>query len=356
MYTKEKSNPFLYLFAKAWHYAANHRRRMIMFWVMFVICESIHLFGQPFIWAQMMNTVQVSGIEEGSIKTLLLLLGLSILLEIVFWAFHGPARYLEEIVAFQIRTNYRRHLLRGVMTLPLEWHTDHHSGDIIDKIEKGTAGLYEFSQTTFQVIYGIVRLSGSLLILTYFSVPAGLVVAVMIVLAGWITVRFDRVLVTHYHEINQAENRISESVVDAVYNISTVIILRVEKLVFDAIVHKVMRPFGVLKKNTIANEWKWFLTNMCCAFMTAAVLAVYFFQNLGTKEGVLVGSVYLLVQYLSQVSEQFYQFTMMYGSILRRKARVMNAENLSADFTAESFANHVLPKTWKELKIGGLNF
>jgi ABC-type multidrug transport system fused ATPase/permease subunit len=56
-----------------------------------------------------------------------------------FWAFHGPARVLEIYNAFKVRRNYRYKLLEGVMNLPLDWHTEHHSGDTIDKVEKGTS-------------------------------------------------------------------------------------------------------------------------------------------------------------------------------------------------------------------------
>jgi ABC-type multidrug transport system fused ATPase/permease subunit len=354
--TDHKPNPLFYLFSKMWLYSVGNRRRVVWFWLMFIAANSILLFGQPLIWAKMMNTVQTQGISTGSIKTLLVLLALTVAIEIAFWLLHGPARFLEETNAFKTRANYRKHLLQGVMTLPLEWHTDHHSGDTIDKIEKGATGLYQFSQQTFQVIYGLVQLIGSYFMLAYFCPPAGIIVVVMVLLTGWITVRFDQVLVEQYHKINHAENNISESVFDAVSNITSVIILRVERLVFDAIVHKIQRPFTLVRRNILINEWKWFLTSMCCVIMIVAVLGMYFWQNFNTAQGVLVGTAYLLIQYLGRVSDQFYQFTLMYGDILQRKSRVANSEELSADFRDENFANHVLPKDWQRLEIKDLNF
>jgi len=353
---QRESNPLTYLFGMAWRYSFGDRKKVVLFWLMFAVSTSVHLFGQPLLWAEVMNVIQARGINQESFGTLLTLLALSVGIEIVFWLLHGPARFLEETNAFRTRAKYRKHLLQGVLTLPLEWHTDHHSGDTIDKIEKGTSGLYRFSQQTFQIIYGVVHLFGSYAILTYFSPPAGLIVGVMIVVAGWITVHFDKILVAQYICINRSENEVSESVFDAISNISTIIILRVERLLFSSIVRKIDAPYELVRKNTIANEWKWYLTNMSCALMTVIVLGVYFFQHLGTEKGVLVGSVYLLIQYLNRVSEQFYQFTMMYGDMLQRKSRVMNAEELAKDFRKESLSNHVLPSTWQRIAISDLRF
>lgn len=354
--SQESRNPLLYLFAKTWEYSAGSRKRVVCFMFMFIVATSVTLFGQPLIWAKIMDTIQLRGITPESIKMLLVLLLLTLAIDIVFWMFHGPARLLELANAFRTRMNYRRHLLKGILTLPLEWHAEHHSGHTIDKVEKGTTGLHQFSESSFEVLYGVVQLIGSYVMLAYFCPPAGGIVLAMIFLTAWITMRFDRILVKEYKAINHAENAISESVFDAVQNISTVIILRVERLVFEAIMRKVEQPFDLVKHNNWLNEWKWFLTNMCCALMTVLVLGAYFWQNIDTAGGVLVGTVYLLISYVRTMAELFFKFTSMYGDVLKRKARVANAEELSLDFRSKNFTNHVLPPDWKTLSIENLNF
>jgi len=351
-----EGNPLLYLFGKTWHYSAGNRSRVVWYWIMFIVANAIILFGQPLVMAKIMDVIQKQGIAADNFKVLLGLLILTLVFELIFWSIHGPARCIERCNAFKTRVNYRKYLLKGVMTLPMEWHVDHHSGDTIDKIEKGTNALFSFSEDSFEVIYAIVQLVISYAILAYFSPPAAYIVLGMILISAWITMRFDRVMLSQYKELNRAENNISESVFDAVSNITTVIILRVEKLVFSAIMHKVEKPFDLFKHNQRLNEFKWFLTNVCCTVMTIIVLGVYFWQNIGTAQGVLIGSVYLLIKYLEKISELFFKFTSMYSDILQRKARVMNAEELTKDFKTENFTNHVLPKAWQRLDVNGLNF
>ena len=242
------------------------------------------------------------------------------------------------------------------MGLPMEWHVDHHSGDTIDKVGRGTNALYAFSEQTFQVVYAVVRLVGSYAVLVYFSPSAGGIVLAMILVTMWITMRFDKVLVMQYEELNKKENAIAESIFDTISNIATVITLRVEQLVFRAIVHKIEKPYELYKKNTVINEVKWFLTSMCCSIMVALVLATYFLQNVGAKVETLTASVYLLINYLGKISDLFYTFTTMYGEILKKRANVRNSEVVAHDFNKEDIVDHVLPHSWKEIVVSGLTF
>jgi len=351
-----EGNPLLVLFAKTWQYSKGNRISVVLFWTMFIIAELVELIFQPLVLAKMMNVVQKGGITSDSIGTLFLLLGLLFAIEIVFWAFHGPARVLERLNAFRARANYRGFLLRGIITLPMEWHAEHHSGNTIDKIEKGTSALYQFAEDSFEVIYAIVRLLGSYAVLIYFSRPAAYIVLAMMCVTVWITMRFDGVLIGQYRELNRHENDIQESVFDSISNIATVIILRVERLIFQSIMHKVAKPYELYRDNTRLNELKWFLTSVCCKATIVIVLAVYFYQNMGTSEGVLIGTLYLLIQYLNKVGDLFFRFTSMYGTIVQQRAKVANAEILSRDFREENLSDHVLPADWNLVEVQDLSF
>lgn len=353
----EKHNPLPYLFSKTWRYSEGNRSKVVWYWIMFIVANSIHMFASPLIMAKVINVVQKEGVTTANFKVLLGLLMLTLVITLVFWSLHGPARCIERGNAFQARLNYWRFLLKGVMTLPMEWHADHHSGDTIDKSQKGINSLFTFAEDSFMVIWGTVQLVVSLVMIFIFgNISVVLVVLSMITVSMWITVKFDRQLIPQYTALNRMENEISASVFDAISNIATVITLRVEKLVFSAIMHKMEKPFELFKRNQRLSEVKWFLNGVCVTVMTILVLAVYFWQNINTTQGVLVGSVFLLINYLEKISELFYTFTRMYSDIVRQKSRVMNSEELSRDFKRENFTNHVLPRDWRRLDIEGLDF
>jgi ABC-type multidrug transport system fused ATPase/permease subunit len=90
--------------------------------------------------------------------------------------------------------------------------------------------------------------------------------------------------------------------------------------------------------------------------MTALVYLTYFLENKNDVARISTGSFFLVVNYLEKISELFYQFTGLYGWTVRRKFRLLNGEQLSKDFRHTSFANHLLPKNWKQLQIENLTF
>jgi len=356
MASQERTNPVKYLFGMTWKYSRGNRKIVVLYLLLFCISEIVNSFWTPIVVAKMIGIVATQPITENVLKELFQLMLLYPFGSVISWMFHGPARYLEEKNAFMVRANYREHLLKGVMNMPLEWHNERHTGDIIDRIEKGATSIYDFSSETFQFFKPAVKLITCFGAVTYFSnVSAFIVIAIMLV--GFaITVRIDKVCGQLIRELSRQENRLSESVHDAINNISTIITLRVEKLVFESVMHKVMKPFAVFKKNAALNESKWALTSFCCAIMTTLVFGAYFLQHSGTGVLIPAGSFYLIISYMDKISDLFYQFTSLYGWTIRRKFKLLNGDELSSEFKERSFANHVLPENWKQIKVSNLSF
>lgn len=351
-----KSNPLFHLFSQTWRYSEGNRKNVKLYWLLFIVGNTISLICQPLLMAKIMNIMQKDGVTKDNINHIVSLLILNVFITVVFWTMHGPARILERANAFKVRASYRKSLLKGVMSLPLDWHTEHHSGDTIDKIEKGANSQYAFSAESFQVISSLAQLVVSYGMLAYFSWPSAIIVLCMISLTVFITMQFDRRIIANYKVLNRTENQISASVFDTVSNITTVVILRVEKLVFDAISHKIDSPFKLYCKNSIQIETKWFLTSMCSSSMIVIVLLAYCIQQLYGKQMIMISSVYLLMKYLGHIEELFFHFTGMYGEMLQRHSRVLNAEELAKDFQTVNFTNHVLPDDWRDISISNLNF
>lgn len=352
----DKVNPVIYLFRKTWQHSEGRRWIIVLYMLMFVVSECVNTFWSPIVLAKVMNTVQLEGITETSLKKLMFLILMFPVGSVLSWAFHGPARYMEETNAFLARAEYRRRQLSGVMNMPLEWHNEHHSGDTIDRMEKGASAVYEFSSETFQFLKPVVKLIGCFGAVVYFSnVSAVFVVAIMII-GAIITVKIDSICGPLIRDLSRQENKVAESVFDSISNISTVITLRVEAPVFASIMQKVMAPLQTFKRNARLNELKWFLTSLCCSVMTVLVLGVYFFEHQSGTDKLAIGSLYLIVSYLDKISDLFYQFTSLYGWTIRRKFRLLNGDELANDFRQESFSNHVLPKDWKVLEVSDLNF
>ena len=351
-----RDNPVIYLAAKTWQYSKGNRRSVVLFIILFTVANSIALL-ETLLVAFILNTLQSQGLTQSDLPRILLYLSLIILINVLFWAFHGPARVLETANAFRVRANYKEYLLQGTMALPVAWHTDHHSGDTIDKIEKGTGALYNFATDSFMVIESLVSLVGAYIALVYFNVNSVYIVFVMVVLALWIILRFDKVLIAQYRELFRAENSISAKVYDALSNITTVIILRVEKLVLLAIKKKMIKPLALFVKNSKVNEVKWFLVTVCSTLMTFLVLGSYLYTHIRVGAVLAIGTIYALYGYVQKINELFYRFAYMYGDMERHKTAVMNAEEVAKEFRRTLGVREVaMGPSWRALSIEGLSF
>jgi len=347
--------PALYLWKKTWQYSEGNRHKVALYLILSVFANVVN-FLQPLVVAYLLNTIQQEGVTHENIARLLLTTLLFVALSIGFWSFHGPMRVIETKNAFLVRANYRKHLVDGVLALPASWHAEHHSGDTIDRIEKGTTGLSRYASNTYEVVETIIRFASSLAALFYFNLTSGFVVLFFVVLAVSIVLHYDKTLRTYWREINLAENATAQKVFDFISNITTVIILRLERTASSQIMQRIMHPFGTFSCFTRTNELKWALVSFSSNAMICGVIAAYLLHALATGTVVLVGTVYALYGYVDRISGLFYRFAYRYSDIVQQKTAVENAEELAKDFVEPQERRQVRMDEWKELRVSHLTF
>lgn len=93
------TNPVIYLTHKLWKYSQGNRGSVVLYFSMFIIANGI-MFFEPLVIANLLNVIQTQGITSASMPSLLINLVLMVLLIVVFWIFHGPARVIENKNAF----------------------------------------------------------------------------------------------------------------------------------------------------------------------------------------------------------------------------------------------------------------
>ncbi len=351
-----KNNPVVYLTKEMWKYSKGNKHNVVLYLILFTIAN-LFQFLNPLVIAKMLNIIQEKGITSESFPAISLWLSFLIALTLGFWLFHGPARVIENKNSFIVRTNYKKYLIDGTMALPAEWHTDHHSGDTIDKIEKATSALFEYSGSMFMVVSAAIKFISSFIALIYFNLHSSYIVVFMILVSIPIILRFDKTLVKDYKEMYKLENEVSAKVFDIISNITTVIILRIEKLVSSSIYKKIMSPLKLFMKTNKLNEVKWFVVSLCVSVMTFLVLFSYIYGALKTGEVVLFGTIFALYSYVGQISELFYEFAWRYGEIVRQKTKVENVKEVSEQFAEKPKIRSILnEKRWEELKISNLYF
>ena len=348
--------PLVRLLQVTWH-ATQGRHRALMAAMILLTFANVVLFFEPLIVAKLFNTLQLEGLNAQTIVLLFWCLGGLLLIPLIQWIFHGPARVIELETALFAKHTYKQHLFDGVLRFPLEWHAEHHSGETIDKIEKGANSLYNFSSNLFLVVEFVVRIVTSIAGLIYFNVHAGYIVLGVMLVTFLSVMKFDRILAKRYDQIFKIDNAISSKVFDVVSNITTVVVLRIEQLLSKDLAKKLREPFGVFRKTMILSETKWFFVSMMSALMLVLVVGSSLVSSYLAGGVILVGTLYALYGYLSRITDLLFRFAWVYADIVHQDVAVQASEQLSRAFAPQkSLPPPCLHRPWKTLEVRDLSF
>jgi ATP-binding cassette, subfamily B, bacterial len=355
--SKKQRNPVINLLVEEWKHLGHRRKYFVLTCFLFVVANLIHLLT-PLIIGMIFNSVQQSVSTNEELRHLIFLISLLLFVNIGFWAFQGLGRYVETRNGFYTNRNYINSKIGRVLELPVKWHKDHHSGDTIDKINKGASGIFYFSShMTFRLISALVYIFGSLfvLLLVDFKIAVFALIYSCIILT--IIFRLDLRLINYYRELNKKSNRVSAGIYDYVGNVITIITLRLKGKVQNEINLRIMESEELSKKASIYNEIKWGFASIAVSFMVVASLSYKAYSDFTLNGVILVGTLYILYGYLRNVGETFFQFAGMYGEITRYSANLENAKPIDEAFDEirDEFSKD-LSSNWNEIYLKNVGF
>jgi ATP-binding cassette, subfamily B, bacterial len=277
--TRETREPTTFLAKTLWRFS-EHRRLIVWFVVLSIAANLTSLF-QPIIFSFVVDAIAKNGINPASLPHIVFLLSLFPLQVALFWSPHGPSRVIERMVAYWAAIKYRRYLIDGVLDLGMSWHAEHDSGDTIDRVNKASEGLGDFGQNVFQVIHIAVKVFGTTAILVWFSPWLGISVFGLVVLSFGALFQFDKRLLPQYRRLNEFANKASAALFDAISNVATVKILRIEKPIVDGVLKQFRASRQVFLENAKVNEWKWCAGNLCFEGIKVLPLMVFLYLAVG---------------------------------------------------------------------------
>lgn len=362
-----KNNSITNLFGYLWKYSVGRRHWVIIF-ISFSIIGNLIWLLEPLIIGRVFNSIQFSSSDPKLLLHIVKNLSFLIFIVIGFWIFHGTSRIIEQMNAFFVRKNYRKNMLDKVMELPAQWHIAHHSGDTIDKIDKASENLFNFSCEFSMPISMLVAIIGSAAVLLYFDWKSCLIASAISSIILIIIANFDKYLKQGYDAIFKFENNLAAAIHDYIGNIITVITLKLGKKVAEEIHYREMKALPDFKKNILINESKWFLTGLVISVMTFSALSLNAYFSYKFTGVIMIGTLFMLYKYLQGIGQAFYNFAWKYGEILRQDTAVKAAEVITDDYnklvekraplTVAGVAPRSarLPKKWNTLKITNLSF
>lgn len=349
------SNPYFSMLSIAWKYAREEKRRFILIYSMFMVANIIVAMN-PLFYGWFITELQEYG--AAVLDTAWMYVAGYLGLRLLEWTMHGPARVMEQQLAFNVSRNFQRELYSNILHLPVQWHQENHSGATISKSRKAHEALRGFFQNGFIYLYSFGKFVFSFTAMIYFSPLFGTVGILLGMVTILIIVRFDRSFIKTLREVNEREHRVSSLLFDTLSNITTVITLRLEKVVHASYLEKLGHVFPPFKKNATINEWKWFVAQMMIGLIYAVTVLGYVYQNWVPGEAFQIGGLIILIGYVAQFTSVFNDIASQYTQIVKFHTEVQNVSEIGKSFSQMSTHRQetFLPSHWRGIEIQGLNF
>lgn len=349
------NNPYLNLIRTVWHYGKPWHRSIVSYYLAFIIAQGFMSLS-PYAFGRTIDLLQNFTPERfGSV---LFWLVFGVILVPLFWLFHGPARVLERKVALQIQQAFRINLYEQLTRLPLKWHQDHHSGNIITRVNRASTALHSFAEDQFIYIETIVKFFISIGFLMWISLPVGLISLVSCLLAILMVILFDRKLIPLYESENEVDNHVGAVFFDYISNMTTVLTLRLGELTRSNLYQRIMSVWPFFNKEAVINEVKWFTMGVALSVTQSLILIGYIVFTLKTADAILIGTVVMIFRYQWDLSEVFYNLSAHYSDLVRKDTDIKGLQPLLDDIKAFAHLSEgrTIARQWHAMNINSLEF
>lgn len=339
----------------AWKYARHEKRRFILIYSMFVVANIIVAMN-PLFYGWFVTQLQKHGTEVLSTAWIYAVGYLA--LRLLEWTMHGPARVMEQQLAFNVSRNFQEELYQNILQLPAQWHQENHSGATISKSRKAHEALRAFFQNGFIYLYSFGKFVFSFGAMLYFSPIFGGIGIALGFVTILIIVQFDKVFIKSLREVNEKEHHVSSTLFDTLSNIMTVITLRLEKVVHASFLQKLGEVFPPFKRNATVNEWKWFTAQMMIGLIYAVTVLGYVYQQWIPGQTFEIGGLIILIGYVTQFTSVFNDIASQYTQIVKYHTDVQNVKEIEEAIAEAPRVKEekTLPAEWQYIDIEDLNF
>lgn len=345
---------FFRLFKKHFYYAQPEQWR-----VLYYLCwHTISVVGslcKPYAFAMSLNCLQAGNLTEAGHWLAAYVAGFA-----VFELGHRLARSTERYLAFRNRKRFMLSAYDRLLGLPLSWHNNHHSANVIDRINKAADALFDFGQSQASYIEVAVDLVGSLIFLWTLSPTVAAVGLVTGLVSVQITKRLYKKSVPAYRAQNELFHTLAAALMDYISNITTIIVLRLGPRARMDLENRNDGIFPHLVKEHRYTQVKCFCNAFLVAALNVGMIAYYIFSRASAGAVIMVGSVAAVFQYLDLLMNAFGFYSGEYENVIHwwqdyEAAAVIFKTEASSRAPAESGKIHFL-KGWRTIDTSALHF
>lgn len=303
------------MFRQLWFYADRERWKVAVYLVLHAI-SFLGELGQPYAFSMIINTLQQN--NPSVVNEVIHWVLFYVLCFFTFEIFHRGARYIEIFVAFRIRKRFVNAMFNRLHSLPLGWHSDHHSGSVIDRVNKAADGLYNFSLSQYNFVGFFIKFWGPLFILWSISPVVSCITVISGIVSVIITKKFYNLIVPAYRAQNEQFHNVATALHDYISNIRTVIMLRLGQPARRDIDERIKKVLPHLVKEHNITQLKCFIAAFIIMFLEIGLILYYIYAQKEAGHVIMIGSVTAIFFYLQQCMSSFQFYTFDYEIVIHQ--------------------------------------
>lgn len=307
---------YMYMFRQLWYYADRERWKVVVYLFLHAVAFTGEL-GQPFAFSMIVNALQNN--NRSVVSEIVHWVLFYVLCFLTFEVFHRAARYLERFVAFRIRKRFVHAMYDHLQSLSLGWHSNNHSGAVIDRVNKAADGLHHFSESQYNYVGFFMKFWGPLMMLWHISPAVSAITVVCGCISVWITKKLYRLSVPEYRAQNQLLHHVAAALYDYISNIRTIIMLRLGQPAKRDIDERISKVFPHLAKEHHITQVKCFVAAFIIMFLEIGMIFYYIYTQNQTGQVIMIGSVTAIFFYLQQCMSSFQFYTFDYEAVIHQK-------------------------------------
>lgn len=344
---------FAFLIGQVWANAAHRKHWLIINCLAFIIAYTA-LVMQPVVFGQMINAAQRH--ETDAVQQALLWAAAYFGLTITFWSINIPARVAERRLAFHIHHDFMKKMYDMVAMLPYRWHQEHHSGDVIARINRSAGAISGFAGGQYLLSQVGVRVLGSMIAMGIYSWQATIASLATSGIVLYVITRFDRVIGPLIVKQNEFGYKAQATFVDYVGNIFTVISLRLRQQTSHELSNRIKAVAGPLWKEINVTEFKW-----ACAFLLLVISQVIIVSSYivikFSGNNLQLGDAAALFQCLTVVNLAFVQGLQIMEGLMRQGVDAHAVDGIVEDYARLAHVEErISVKPWRTLAVRDLFF
>ncbi|WP_282936570.1 ABC transporter ATP-binding protein [Paenibacillus sp. RC67] len=341
------------MFKQLWLYADRERWKVVIYLILHAF-SMLGELGKPYAFAMMINALQKN--DPSVVDEVVKWLMFYVLCFFIFEIFHRSARFIERYVAFRNRKRFITIMYDHLHSLPLGWHSDNHSGSVIDRVNRAGNAIHQFSEAQYVFVDFFMKFWGPLIILWTISPTISLIIMGSGILLVFITKKLYGLSVPQYRAQNERLHQLAAALFDYISNIRTIIMLRVGHLARNDIENRINRIFPHLAKENAITHIKCFISGLIMVLLDVGLIFYYIYDQKQAGAAIMIGSVTLIFQYLHQSMASFQFYTGGYESVIHWKTDFEAVKMILDDKEKTQEQKETYLGIWNKLDIESLNF